>query len=199
MVAFRAAVVALLACLAAGCGSCCGPCGYPPPPCCSNCYQPCYGCGVPCGPSCSTCGPQIGWQQGHGQQMFAMTSYPQFMMPANGPMAEAPTMASGCATQQPSRNQLASYSRQDPNQLVPITQAPGSNQQPGQAAGPSAASLDPIYTALRQLKACQNEQFNDIAALTGRYNCVARRMNLPPLYLQSCGPQLSGLPVVIGQ
>jgi hypothetical protein len=118
MVAYRAAVVALLAFLGAGC--CCGPCGpccgYPPPLYCSSCYQPCcQQYAAPCGSGCSTCASQFGWQQGYGQQQFAGATYQQYVTQANGPIAATPTVANGVGAQPTPDQRLASYSARPTN------------------------------------------------------------------------------------
>jgi hypothetical protein len=185
MFASRAAVVALLACLGAGCccgpcGPCCGPC-WSPPPC--GCYQPCPFqpcCSSPCGMGYSTCGPQMGWQSGYAQPII-QPGCSQCMGQASGMTAQAPNLASNASDAAQSPNQLATYTRQNENQLQLVPQANPTSQNTA------------IFNAIRTIKSDQALQLNDLVALAGRYNSIAMRMNLPPVCLQSCRTQVAGL------
>jgi hypothetical protein len=108
MVALRAAVVALLACLGAGCccGPYCGPC-YGPPTCGYQPYLTCYGCGMPYTVGCPTCGPQFGWQQGYAQPL-GQAGCSQCMTQASEIPAAPAVGDRGTETQQQSSH-LASY------------------------------------------------------------------------------------------
>jgi len=145
MVAFRAAVVTLLAFLGAGC--CCGPCG----PCCGTCFRPpcwyqpcppCYGCGAPYGGGCPTCGPQFGWQHGFVQQSFPQP-VPQYTL-SYGTTAgmTTPTVTGDGKPQATPDPHFASFSAQTAPTGVPST---------------TAAALDREISDLKQYKADRGE------------------------------------------
>lgn len=186
-------VVAALLAICGGAGCCCGPCGpcccYPPPPCCCSCYQPCCPSpcfAAPCGPSCPRCGPQLGWQQGHGQQ-FAATPYPQYMTQASGPMAETPTVANGGRVQPTPDQRLAGYSVPRNGGAGPQQRngSTGDGEQPGPTPNPALTmtQMGQITGQLKELQDAQNTEFGQLATLNAQLNMIGCRLGVRPIAL----------------